>query len=123
MRLLDAGIDPAGFVDQRHRGPLHYLATVDGEAVLDRLLATGLDINARDRDGLTPLASALLGRAPAALIRAMLNAGADPLAVATADGHPAVRGVADHDLIPMVIEAARLGERSAVRRPARRDTP
>jgi hypothetical protein len=36
----------------------------------------------------------------------MLDAGADPLAVATADGQPAVNGVAQDDLIPMVIQAA-----------------
>jgi hypothetical protein len=76
-----------------------------------------------DEDGRTPLAAALTGRGSASSIRAMLDAGADPLPVATADGHPAVPGVTDHDLIPMVIKAAQLGERSAVRRPARRDSP
>jgi ankyrin repeat protein len=65
---------------------------VDGEAVPHRLLASGLDINARDKDGLTPLALALMGRGSASLIRAMLDASADPLAVALRAATPQCAG-------------------------------
>jgi ankyrin repeat protein len=109
-RLLDAGMDPVGFVDRRRRGPLHHLATVDGGAnLLDRLLSAGLHINGTDADGHTPLIRALIARAAPALVRAMLAAGADPYAAVDLDGHPRVPelGTVRREVLALVVEAAR----------------
>ncbi|MDG6105115.1 ankyrin repeat domain-containing protein [Dactylosporangium aurantiacum] len=79
--LLDAGLDPA-LLDPMGRTLLHllpWLFPADARMrVLDRLLAAGLDADARDRHGRTPLHYAVQRGAPAALIRALLAAGADP---------------------------------------------
>ncbi|GAA1737400.1 hypothetical protein [Luedemannella helvata] len=77
-RLLDLGVDPAGVRDRWQRGPLHHLGRIDDESLLVRLLAAGMDINVRDNKGRTPLLAALFDGAPATLVRAMLDAGADP---------------------------------------------
>ncbi len=79
-RLLDDGVDPAGIRDRWRRGPLHQLAKVDGESLLSRLLDAGMDINERDGKGRTPLAQVLFDGGSAGLVRAMLDAGADPTA-------------------------------------------
>jgi hypothetical protein len=84
LRIMDTGIDPAGIRDRWRRGPLHHLvklAAADGPALLHRLLAAGLDINERDVKGRTPLGWVLFDGGSAALVRAMLDAGADPLAL------------------------------------------
>ncbi len=78
LRLLDAGLDPSGLRDGDGRGLPHFLGRLDdlGEAVLARLLAAGLDINARDQRGLTPLACARMDGGTANLLDAMVRAGA-----------------------------------------------
>lgn len=81
VRLLDLGIDPIGLHDRWQRGPLHHLAKVDGPTVLGRLLAAGLDVNARDGNGRTPLGSVLFDGGSAVLVRSLLDAGADPTLV------------------------------------------
>jgi ankyrin repeat protein len=79
--LLDAGIDPR-VLDARGRNLAHLLPWLfPAESrlrVLDRLVAAGLDIGAADRTGWTPLHYAVLRGGSAALIRALLAAGADP---------------------------------------------
>ncbi len=82
VRLLDAGVDPAGLRDRWGRTPLHLLARLgDSVALLPRLLAAGLTLADRDRRGRTPLGCVAFDGGSAALIRAMLDAGADPLVV------------------------------------------
>jgi hypothetical protein len=84
LRVVDAGVDPAGLRDRWRRGPLHHLAKLgadDDPALLSRLLAAGLDINERDLKGRTPLGWVLFDGGSARLVRAMLDAGADPLAL------------------------------------------
>jgi len=78
VRLLDAGVDPAGIRDRWGRNPLHQLARIDGARVLDRLLAAGLDINGVDLKGRSPLGWVLFDGGSAPLVRALLDAGADP---------------------------------------------
>lgn len=53
--------------------------------LLDRLLAAGRDVNARDVDGLTPLFAAVHGMGDVELIRALIAAGA-AIDVADEDG-------------------------------------
>jgi ankyrin repeat protein len=86
VRLLDLGVDPIGLRDRWGRGPLHHLAKVDGTAVLGRLLAAGLDINAADGKGRSPLGTVLFDGGSAALVRAMLDAGASVTAADEAGG-------------------------------------
>jgi hypothetical protein len=83
LRLLELGVDPIGIRDRWERGPLHHLAKVDGERMLGPLLAAGLDINAKDAKGRGALSSVLFDGGSARLVRAMLDAGADPAAVDT----------------------------------------
>ncbi|GAA1598065.1 hypothetical protein GCM10009678_94400 [Actinomadura kijaniata] len=75
LRLLDMGVDPR-VRDGRKRTLLHLLHLVDHEELLPRLLAAGLDLEATDQNGRTPLHLVVgeHGRAP--LVRALLDAGA-----------------------------------------------
>ncbi|GAA3451341.1 ankyrin repeat domain-containing protein [Dactylosporangium matsuzakiense] len=78
---LDAGVDP--HVRDRHgRSLLHLLPCVDWRpgwpALLARLLDSGLDLEDRDATGRTPLHSAVHDDGSAALIQALLAAGANP---------------------------------------------
>jgi hypothetical protein len=98
IALLDAGLD-ALVRDGRRRTLLHLLHLLDidagvrvgrperrellhrphlldREGLLARLLAAGLDIDARDAEGRTPLFSAICGHGSPALIQALLAAGA-----------------------------------------------
>lgn len=84
LAVLDAGVDPAGLRDRWGRGPLHLLARMpDGVSLLPRLLAAGLTLADRDLRGRTPLGCVAFDGGSAALIRAMLDAGADPLVIDT----------------------------------------
>jgi hypothetical protein len=74
LRLLDTGLDPR-VRDGRQRTLLHLVSLVDYEAVLPRLLAAGLDLEALDHHKCTPLLSAVI-MGPVGLVRALLGAGA-----------------------------------------------
>ncbi|MFJ2747912.1 ankyrin repeat domain-containing protein [Streptomyces sp. NPDC087297] len=74
VALLDAGMDPR-IRDARGRGLLHVLHLLDHEALLPRLLASGLDLEARDKAERTPLLSAVHWGGSADLVRALLAAG------------------------------------------------
>ncbi|MEU7856316.1 hypothetical protein [Nonomuraea sp. NPDC049141] len=90
LRLLDAGVDPR-VRDGRRRTLLHMLhllepgvdprapdrlRRLDHDGLLGRLLAAGLDIDARDESRRTPLFSAICGDGSVALVHALLTAGA-----------------------------------------------
>ncbi|MGW3322198.1 ankyrin repeat domain-containing protein [Streptomyces virginiae] len=74
VALLDAGVDPR-IRDARGRGLLHVLHLLDHDALLPRLLAAGLDLEARDGAERTPLLSAVHWGGSADLVRALLAAG------------------------------------------------
>ncbi|MGW6495275.1 hypothetical protein [Nonomuraea angiospora] len=75
LHLLDPGVDPS--VPGRHRREAaHRLRHLDHDGLLGRLLAAGLDIDARDEDQRTPLFSAICGDGSVALVHALLTAGA-----------------------------------------------
>ncbi|MBT2545351.1 ankyrin repeat domain-containing protein [Streptomyces sp. ISL-44] len=74
VALLDAGVDPR-IRDARGRGLLHELHLLDHEVLLPRLLAAGLDLEARDKHERTPLHCAVHGGGSADLVRALLAAG------------------------------------------------
>lgn len=75
--LLDRGMDPE-IRDSRGRTLLHLLADFDHALLLPRLLRAGARIDAVDREGHTPLATAVARGADAGLVRALVEAGADP---------------------------------------------
>ncbi|RAY16721.1 ankyrin repeat domain-containing protein [Actinomadura craniellae] len=75
LALLDAGISPH-VRDGRQRSLLHLLHLVDHEALLPRLLAAGLDLEAEDHHQRTPLHVAVGDGGSTALVRALLDAGA-----------------------------------------------
>ncbi|MGW3352948.1 ankyrin repeat domain-containing protein [Nonomuraea rubra] len=77
LRLLDAGMDPR-FRDGRRRTLLHALIHLDHEVLLPRLLAAGVDIEAVDHNQRTALHVAVGDNGSAALVRALLAAGANP---------------------------------------------
>lgn len=74
VALLDAGVDPR-IRDARGRGLLHVLHLLDHDVLLPRLLAAGLDPEARDRAERTPLLSAVHWGGSTDLVRALLAAG------------------------------------------------
>jgi hypothetical protein len=77
LELLDAGMDPH-LRDSRGRTLMHRIRSFDHSRLLPRLLAEGLDVNARDKEGSTPLYLAVVHQWPAGLIIALTEAGADP---------------------------------------------
>ncbi|MFC4039680.1 ankyrin repeat domain-containing protein [Dactylosporangium siamense] len=88
LRLLDAGLPPA--VERNGATLMHALRSLDHARVLPRLLALGLDVNARTRSGATPLHTALAHpEAGTDLIAALLRAGADPRATNDQGERPA----------------------------------
>jgi ankyrin repeat protein len=68
-------MDPAAR-DGRRRTLLHHLHKLDHEQLLPRLLAAGLDLEARDHHQRTPLHMAVGDHGSASLVRALLAAGA-----------------------------------------------
>jgi hypothetical protein len=79
LDLLDAGLDPH-VRDGRGSTLLHLLRCLDHEALLPRLLAAGLPVDARDHRQRTPLHVAAGWVGSPALVLALLEAGADPRA-------------------------------------------
>ena len=77
VELLDGGMDPR-ITDGRGRSLLHLLRSFDHTVLLPRLLDAGLDVNARDKEGSTPLFLAVVFAWPPDLIVALVDAGADP---------------------------------------------
>ncbi|MFI9630666.1 ankyrin repeat domain-containing protein [Streptomyces sp. NPDC052042] len=75
LELLDAGVDPR-VRDAARRSLLHVLHFLDHEALLPRLLAAGLDLEALDHRERTPLCVAVADRGSAELVRALIEAGA-----------------------------------------------
>ncbi|WP_214106443.1 ankyrin repeat domain-containing protein [Acrocarpospora catenulata] len=75
LRLLDAGMSPH-LQDGRRRNLLHSLHLLDHERLLSRLLAAGVDLEAQDHFGRTPLHVAVGDYGSTALVRALLDAGA-----------------------------------------------
>jgi hypothetical protein len=75
--LLDAGADPT-IADDNRDTVLHLLRSTGAAAFLPRLLAAGLDLEARNHGGRTPLLLQVMWHGPAAAIRALWEAGADP---------------------------------------------
>jgi hypothetical protein len=69
---------------------LHLLRSADASAFLPRLLGAGLDLDAPGSRGFTPLQAQLHSDAPAAAIRALWAAGADPTARGR-DNRPSAR--------------------------------
>ncbi|TDD94775.1 ankyrin repeat domain-containing protein [Actinomadura rubrisoli] len=75
LALLDAGLDP--FVrDGRKRTLMHQLYTMDHTVMLPRLLDAGLGLEDLDHHGRTPLHIAVGDHGSAALVRALVDAGA-----------------------------------------------
>ncbi|MFC8390756.1 ankyrin repeat domain-containing protein [Streptomyces sp. NPDC057238] len=75
LHLLDAGADPR-VRDASGRSLLHVLHLLDHEPLLPRLLAAGLDLEARDQRDRTPLFVAVNDGGSRALVEALLAAGA-----------------------------------------------
>ncbi|MER5471063.1 ankyrin repeat domain-containing protein [Streptomyces sp. NPDC002685] len=75
LELLDAGVDPR-VRDAGGRTLLHVLNLLDHETLLPRLLAEGLDLEARDRRERTPLFVAVNDLGTKALVEALVAAGA-----------------------------------------------
>ena len=85
LALLDTGLDVTGLRNRRHRTPLHLAAHLNAAAdpamLVSRLVGAGLDVDATDAVGRTPLGTVLFDGGSAALVRALLDAGADPRVV------------------------------------------
>jgi hypothetical protein len=75
LELLDAGVDPR-VRDASGRTLLHVLNLLDHETLLPRLLAEGLDLEARDLRERTPLFVAVNDLGSKALVEALVAAGA-----------------------------------------------
>ncbi|MFE9857525.1 ankyrin repeat domain-containing protein [Streptomyces sp. NPDC005780] len=75
VELLDAGVD-LRIRDGGRRTLLHVLHLLDHRVLLPRLLAAGLDLEARDHRDRTPLCSAVSERGAPELVRALVDAGA-----------------------------------------------
>jgi hypothetical protein len=75
VRALDAGIDPRVREPDHQRTLLHLLHLLDHEVLLDRLLAAGLDIDAVDVAGRTPVQVAEFEGGSDDLIRALRRRG------------------------------------------------
>ncbi len=83
LTMIERGADPFG-VDSLGRGLLHHAALAPWPRLLALGLARGLDPNARDRRGCTPLHHVIQGNASFvdSHLRLLLRHGADPLRAA-----------------------------------------
>ncbi|MEU3404364.1 ankyrin repeat domain-containing protein [Streptomyces sp. NPDC006670] len=88
LALLDAGLDPRAR-NGRGQGLLHLLPFVRHEELLPRLLEAGLGLEQEDDAGRTPLQCAVQNGGTAALVRALLAAGARTDVVDELDLSPA----------------------------------
>ncbi|XVV16540.1 ankyrin repeat domain-containing protein [Actinoplanes sp. CA-131856] len=77
LDMLDSGLDPH-LRNSRGQTLMHVVRSFDHTRLLPRLLAAGVDVNGRDRQGNTPLYLAVNQDWPVDLIRALADAGADP---------------------------------------------
>ncbi|WP_433074620.1 ankyrin repeat domain-containing protein [Dactylosporangium sp. CA-052675] len=77
LALLDAGLDPH-LRDEHGRTLLHRIHQFEHAELLPRLLAEGLDVNAVNRGGYTPMCEVLAHEAPYDLVLALNEAGAIP---------------------------------------------
>ncbi|MFF5084465.1 ankyrin repeat domain-containing protein [Actinoplanes sp. NPDC000266] len=77
LDMLDNGLDPH-LRNSRGQTLMHLVRSFDHVRLLPRLLSEGVDVNGRDRQGNTPLFLAVTQAWPAGLIRALVDAGADP---------------------------------------------
>jgi hypothetical protein len=109
--LLDEGLDP-DFRDTRGRTLLHLLRAFDHTLVLPRLVARGADVNARDREGNTPLATAVAHGWPLPPVQALVEAGAD-LNVPSANW-PEMTILEGIDYIDDILHSERSAEAQAV---------
>lgn len=75
-RMLDAGLNP-DLRDGAGRTLIHMLRTLGDPGLLPRLLAAGIDLEARCRQGFTPLFEAVDQRWPARYVIPLVDAGAD----------------------------------------------
>ena len=96
--LLERGADPGAVADNEMRiQPLHAAVSGRHHQIAVRLIAAGVDVNARQRAGYTPLLAAA-ANGDAELVHALLKAGADaqladdagdrPADLADQHGHP-----------------------------------
>ena len=109
LTLLDQGVDPAGIRNRRRRTPLHLAAHLSGDpaTLVRRLVGAGLDVDAKDAIGRTPLGTVLFDGGSAALVRALLDAGADPTRLDDMGCSPAhlLRSADADTILPWLLDA------------------
>ncbi|MDR3077774.1 MAG: ankyrin repeat domain-containing protein, partial [Planctomycetota bacterium] len=76
-RLIAAGFDVNERSERGRRTPLHAAAAVNVPELIGLLVANGAELEAVDRDGMTPLGIAADSK-NIAMMQALLQAGADP---------------------------------------------
>jgi ankyrin repeat protein len=108
--LLERGADPSAVADNPMRiQPLHAAVSGRHHDIAARLIAAGVDVNARQQGGYTPLLAAA-GNGDAALVRALLDAGADPELADDAGIRPAASAAErGHHALAAELRTARIG--------------
>jgi hypothetical protein len=101
--LLDGGADPQ-LVDPNGQSALHVVARGGSLEAVRLLIARGADVNQPDDRGRTPLIAVIeWNRAPAALVGALLEAGASPLIADDEGNTPLHHLTQDRDTIAMLL--------------------